>query len=80
MRIDSCKLQILGVKLGRRGREEGELHRDTVAAKGTRRKGGGEDAEGGAGKGCDGVAANGTKGREGRRGTQARLLLFTYII
>ena len=32
LRIDSRKLQILGVKLERRGREEGELHRDTVAA------------------------------------------------
>lgn len=28
-------------KIGEEGREEGELHRDTVAAKGTRRKKGG---------------------------------------
>lgn len=37
-------------------------------------------AEEGVEEGCDGVAANGTRGREGRNGTQARLLLFTYII
>ena len=46
------------------GREEGELHRDIVAAKGTRRKKGGlkkEGRSGDAGDGSDGVAANGTR-------------------
>ncbi|MBO5677839.1 MAG: hypothetical protein J6S02_06870, partial [Bacteroidaceae bacterium] len=35
LRIDSYKLQMLGVKIGKEGREEGESHRDTVAAKRT---------------------------------------------